>query len=264
MIRIFLRYLGRRLAIYLSQPVAGGTTALPAEKKALMSCLQPGDVLLVESHTRVATAIKYLTQSMWSHAALYVGPELGGEDAHNEPYLFIEADVLDGVCKRTLSAYDGLHTRVCRPRHLHPEDLGRLIHSVQSKLGYRYDLKNVFDLMRYLLPLPPVPTRWRRPLISLGSGDPTQAICSSLIAQAFQEIGYPVLPVVTQALVRTGRHRRQIRELFHIRHHSLYVPRDFDVSPYFEIIKPALHQDFDYRQLRWEVSVSSWVVGSEF
>ncbi len=264
MIRAFLRYLGRRLAIYLSQPVVGGTTALPTEKKDLMGCLEPGDVLLVETHTRVATAIKYLTHSMWSHAALYVGPDLGGKDANNEPYLFIEADVLDGVCKRTLSTYEGLHTRVCRPRHLHPDDLSRLIRSVQSKLGYRYDLKNVFDLMRYLLPLPPVPARWRRPLIALGSGDPTQAICSSLIAQAFQEIGYPVLPVVTQALVRTGCHRRQIRELFHIRHHSLYVPRDFDVSPYFEIIKPALRQNFDYRQLRWEVSVSTWIEGDEF
>jgi hypothetical protein len=250
--RTFLRYLGRCLATYLSQTVPGSTTALPTDKADLLRCLQPGDVLLVESRTRMATAIKYLTQSMWSHAALYVGNSLGGEQAPGEPYLFIEADVLDGVCKRPLSAYENLPTRICRPKNLRPEDLAYLLGSAQSRLGYRYDLKNVWDLARYLLPQPPVPARWRRPLIALGSGDPTLAICSSLIAQAFGEIGYPILPVVTQALVRTGRHRRGIRELFHIRHHSLYVPRDFDVSPYFEIIKPSLHKAFDYRQLRWD------------
>ena len=44
------------------------------------------------------------------------------------------------------------------------------------------DLKNVFDLARYLFPVPPVPSRLRRRLIALGSGDPTRAICSTVIA----------------------------------------------------------------------------------
>jgi len=29
------------------------------------------------------------------------------------------------------------------------------------------------------------------------------------------------------------------------------LPRDFDVSPYFQIIKPTLEQGFDYRQMPW-------------
>ena len=41
------------------------------------------------------------------------------------------------------------------------------------------------------------------------------------------------------------------RELYRIRHHSLFVPRDFDASPYFEIIKPTIAQGFDYRALEW-------------
>jgi len=41
------------------------------------------------------------------------------------------------------------------------------------------------------------------------------------------------------------------RELLHIRHHSLYVPRDFDVSPYFQIVKPTLEVGFDHHQLTW-------------
>jgi hypothetical protein len=37
----------------------------------------------------------------------------------------------------------------------------------------------------------------------------------------------------------------------HIRHHSLFVPRDFDVSPYFRIIKPTIETRFDFRTLKW-------------
>jgi hypothetical protein len=37
----------------------------------------------------------------------------------------------------------------------------------------------------------------------------------------------------------------------HIRHHSLYMPRDFDISPYFRIVKPTIELGFDYQKLRW-------------
>jgi len=50
-----------------------------------------------------------------------------------------------------------------------------------ARLGSRCDLKNVFDLMRYLLP-PPVRAPWRRRMLALGSGDPTRAIYFTLIA----------------------------------------------------------------------------------
>ena len=30
------------------------------------------------------------------------------------------------------------------------------------------------------------------------------------------------------------------------------APRDFDVSPYFEIIKPTLALGFDYRTMVWD------------
>jgi hypothetical protein len=49
-----------------------------------------------------------------------------------------------------------------------------LIAFVIARLGHRYDLKNVTDLMRYLLPTPPVPVRCRRRMLALGSGDPTR------------------------------------------------------------------------------------------
>ena len=43
-----------------------------------------------------------------------------------------------------------------------------------------------------------------------------------------------------------------IAEAMHIRHHSLFAPRDFDVSPYFQIVKPWLAHGFDYRSIVWE------------
>jgi len=88
-------------------------------------------------------------------------------------------------------------------------------------------------------------------MIALGSGEPTKAICSTLVAQAFQTIRYPILPVVTQELLDDPDCRGCVRDILNIRHHSLFTPRDFDVSPYFMIIKPTLEQGFDHRNLNW-------------
>jgi hypothetical protein len=245
------RFIGKALARYLSTPRAGAQTGTPPDPRKLLQCLQPGDVLLVEGSTRISSAIKYLTQSTWSHSALFVGAELGGRDEDGHPYLFVEADIVMGVCKRTLAHYQRYHTRICRARHLRDADRARIVGHVTAQIGNQYDMKNVFDLARYLFPTPPVPQRWRRKLIALGSGDPTKAICSSLIADAFQKVGYPVLPVVTLQSGLDPQERAIAREIFQIRHRSLYAPRDFDVSPYFEIIKPTLVRGFDYQQIEW-------------
>jgi hypothetical protein len=83
-------------------------------------------------------------------------------------------------------------------------------------------------------------------MIAFGSGDPTKIICSALIAQAFDAVRYPILPKITRAGSRQAR-----REILHIRDSSLYMPRDFDISPYFEIVKPTIVQGFDYTALHW-------------
>jgi hypothetical protein len=36
-----------------------------------------------------------------------------------------------------------------------------------------------------------------------------------------------------------------------IRHSSLYCPRDFDISPYFNVVKPTIRQGFNYKALQW-------------
>jgi hypothetical protein len=49
-------------------------------------------------------------------------------------------------------------------------------------------------------------------------------------------------------LVESGSARREIMK---IRHSSLFVPRDFDISPYFAVVKPTIQQRFDYRAALW-------------
>ncbi|TMH79558.1 MAG: lipo-like protein [Betaproteobacteria bacterium] len=240
---------GRALAEYLSKPVArpGGSST---DARLVADTLAPGDVLLIEGNTRMSAAIKYLTQSMWSHAALFVGkrPELPAADG--EPATLVEADVLCGVRAVPLSAYSRFRVRICRPVNLTPEDCERLIQYALQRIGHQYDLKNVLDLARYLFPIP-LPARLRRRLIAFGSGDPTRAICSTLIAQAFDSVRYPILPVISRKREVDPEQADQMRELWRIRHYSLYVPRDFDASPFFEVVKPRIAKPFDYRHAPW-------------
>jgi hypothetical protein len=217
--------------------------------------LEPGDVLLVEGNTRFSVAIKYLTQSTWSHAALFVGRACGSACETRPGPTLIEADLIDGVRAVGLDLYSGLHTRICRPIGLSAEDRMRVIDYAVSRIGNRYDLKNIVDLVRYLLPTPPVSSRLRRRMLALGSGDPTRAICSTLIAQAFESVQYPILPNVSLRKRDDPACIDCYDEWLHIRHHSLYVPRDFDVSPYFEIVKPTIAAGFEHRAIRWADAV---------
>jgi len=203
--------------------------------------------LLVEGDTRVSVAIKYITQSTWSHAAVFVGDRMNSQNDRGETLVLVEVDVEEGVIAVPLSKYCCLQTRICRPVGLSREDCERVVDYAISKLGNTYDLKNVIDLARYLLPTPPVPSRWRRRLLALGSGEPTRSICSTFIAQAFQSVRYPILPVIEHENIRDAKSR----EILHIRHHSLFAPRDFDLSPYFEIVKPTLTSNFNYKELTW-------------
>jgi hypothetical protein len=244
-------WLGARLASYLSQTSHSHSTAAPTDPAKLMACLKPGDVLLVEGQTRVSVAIKYLTQSTWSHAALYAGDATGLKDSNGLPRGFLEADIREGVRAVSVAAFKGLHCRVCRPAGLNAAEIDAVIAFVMARLGHQYDLKNVIDLVRYLIPTPPVPVRWRRRMLALGSGDPTRAICSTLIAMAFQSIRYPILPTIETMPSGDPKCPGCMNEILHVRHHSLFVPRDFDVSPYFAVVKPTLVEGFDYRRLTW-------------
>lgn len=246
--------IGRALAHYLEQPVFHAPPFAAVDPAEMMACMSPGDVLLVEGNSRISLAIKYLTQSTWSHAALYVGDAVAKLRPGTPAGALIEADLRRGVVIAPLAKYAACNTRICRPVGLSREDCEAVVRYMIGSLGKRYDLKNIFDLMRYLVPLP-VPARWRRRALALGSGDPTRAICSGLIAEAFESVQFPILPQ-SSSIFAAGADPGDvlIQEIQHIRHHSLYTPRDFDVSPYFRIVKPAIERRFDYKAVRWAPS----------
>jgi hypothetical protein len=237
--------IGHAIAQYLDKPAAGYEPFTPSNPDALRAALRPGDVLLVEGNNHVSGVIKYLTQSTWSHAALYVGPIGDRTTNDGEPLVLVEANLGKGVVGAPLSKYYSYHTRICRPTGLSEDDCMRVCAFAMERIGFDYDLKNIIDLMRYLLPLP-LPQRWRRRMIALGSGHPTRIICSALIAQAFEVVRYPILPKITRIESEAAR-----QEILEIRHSSLYAPRDFDISPYFEVVKPTLLNGFDYRRMNW-------------
>lgn len=254
---------GRWLAQHLRREVPGQEPFVPSDPNALRRTLRLADVLLVAGSSKLSTAIKYLTQSTWSHAALYVGDVLEAP-ASGEPHTLIEVTPVEGCASATLAKYERFHTRICRPVGLTDADRERVIRFMISRLGTQYDMRNIIDLARYLLPTPPVPTRWRRRMIALGSGQPTRTICSTLIAEAFGRVQYPILPRIERI---TGEQRgiSQFRrqEILHIRHHSLYAPADFDLSPYFEIVKPTLEEGFNYKGLIWAREASARAAAHE-
>ncbi|CAJ2376515.1 MAG: lipo-like protein [Gammaproteobacteria bacterium] len=247
------RRLGRGIAAYLSQPIHDYQPFCTYDVPVLESHLRPADILLVDGNTRISTAIKYLTQSTWSHSAFYAGDAVKRFTEDGEACPLIEAELLLGVVASPLSKYRELNTRICRPVGLSDADRDELVSRMVGSIGLDYDLQNVVDLARYLCPVLPMPARLRRRLIAFGSGEPTRAICSTLIAEMFQSIHYPILPRIEKKTV-LAKYHYSVREILHIKHHSLFTPRDFDVSPYFRVLKPTVESGFDYRAVRFDHS----------
>ena len=70
-----------------------------------------------------------------------------------------------------------------------------------------------------------------------------------MIAEAFEKVSFPILPDIKQ----NGEDKTQVT--FSHRNVKLYVPADFDYSPFFEIIKyPMVNISHSpaYRSLPWE------------
>jgi hypothetical protein len=221
--------------------------------------IKPCDVLLVEGRSRVSEVIKLITQSSWSHSVLYLGrlhdiedPQLRerlGTFYHGnaDRQLIIESELGMGTVVRELTAHDKEHLRICRPRGLGYHDSQKVLGYAIGRLGTGYDVRQIFDLARFLFPWFIMPRRWRSTLFSANPGTSTQTVCSTMIAEAFGSIQFPILPLVKR--VEGG----QVK-LF-MRNPKLCTPSDFDYSPYFDIIKyPFLdfHQHTDQRLLPWE------------
>ena len=243
----------------------------PNDLGHLRRAVRKGDVVLVDGEQRISAVIKYLTQSSWSHAALYVGDELlrrfpdrrqalidqyGLEAEH----MIVEALMEHGVIAMPLTKYASFNLRICRPRGLRADDLARIVDEMLAQLGSTYDVQNILDLARYFFPVSLIPARWRRTALEAGGRLTKEVICSSMIGRAFQNVGFPILPHVEPAAAEPQgwadwirRRKAHYPAIFHRQRETLITPRDFDLSPYFDVVKfNAVELDaFDYRRIRW-------------
>lgn len=263
-----------KLAQLLARPLRSYDQRVPNSLENLKQHLRTGDVVLVEGDQRVSQVIRYLTQSSWSHTALYVGDELRrfnpslaqelteqlGENAR---HILIEADN-DGVICSPITKYVRHNIRICRPRNLRKEDLDRVLAYLFRQLGRKYNYRHVFELARYFFPISAVPRRFRKAVLHYGAEHKHEVICSTLLARAFSSVGYPVLPRVTidEIALQPTRWQRWFgrngngngfRALYREEDPALITPRDFDLSPYFDIVKInyLTEPKFDYRRITW-------------
>jgi len=260
----------------LTKPLKSYSLHIPNDIAALKRHIRKGDVVLVEGNERISECIKYLTQSSWSHSALYVGdepirrdPEMKaplvaqfGEEAN---FLVVEAIVESGVVLSPLAKYRDFNIRVCRPFNLSAADLAEVMDEAIRSVGDTYDLRNVIDLARYFLPLSLVPPRFRRQALQFGSGEATRAICSSVIASSFNRVKFPIVPNYEQLPPPPAAPKRRLWPIglktsgalqygtLRMVSPTLITPRDFDLSPYFEIIKFNIIENmrFDYHKISW-------------
>ena len=232
--------------------------------------LRPADVILFEGKARVSEVIKIITLSPWTHAALYIGRlneindpktlEIVKQHYNGDPSepLIAESLLGFGTVINKLSDYKEDNLRVCRPDGLSLEDQNQVVGFAAEHLGINYDVRQLLDLARFMFPYAILPRQWRSSLFQHNAGRPTNIVCSSMIARCFQSVSYPVLPTI-----ETDQ-KEYIK--FHKRSFRLFVPSDFDYSPYFSILKfPAwpLSMAENYRDLPWHDEKAATTVKSK-
>ena len=220
--------------------------------------IRPCDVILVEGKSRISDIIRWLTNSPWTHAALYIGrlydiedPDLQEVVAKNYSgvagdRLVIESLLGYGTIVRSLDTYDKEHLRICRPARLSSVDAQQVIRYAVSQIGLEYDVRQIFDLARFLFPWYLLPKRWASTLFERNAGRQEKTVCSTMIAEAFGYVNFPILPLV--------KHTSEDEVQIFRRNPRLCTPSDFDYSPYFEIIKYPFVDFYheEYHLLPWK------------
>jgi hypothetical protein len=256
-----MRKIGQRIMQWIAEWLTkeGPPSSYPlCDFNRLSYELRPGDVLLVEGRSRVSNVIKTITQSTWTHSALFIGriydirdPDLQqrvrmGYKGDLSELLMVEALLGEGTIIAPVSKYRHDHLRICRPTGLSPEDAHKVVAHAIKHIGTDYDIRHLLDLARFFFPWGFLPRRWRSSLFEHNAGMPTRTVCSSMLASAFNRVNFPILPFIDRDDDGSLR--------FFKRNPRLFTPKDFDYSPYFDIIKyPFLGLDDlgVYRRLPW-------------
>ena len=141
---VVLERISAAILHHLAQPSGTYQPFSAPQPKLLARCLQPGDVLLVEGNTRLSGIIKYLTQSTWSHATLYVGPDImRAEDVDLQADTLLEAEAQEGVRLSPISKYAKFNTRICRPFGLAKEERRKVVDFALKNVGKQYDSRHI-------------------------------------------------------------------------------------------------------------------------
>lgn len=229
----------------------------------LCEVIQTGDLLLVEGDSEISRWIKLFSTSHWSHVAYYIGDSLlrdghplvaeaqakFGEGASR---LLVEAFTGKGVILTPLDKYREYNIRICRPYGIRPEDQRQVTRQVMADIGKRYDNQNILEIALMTLPIGINPFRRRSIKACLGGCSDYQVICSGMIAKAFQSVGYPIVPEIAEPQgAAPDFSRSPYGAKLIMRHYSQILPRDFDLSPNFEVIKFNIPrgEKFDYQAL---------------
>jgi len=229
----------------------------------LYSVIKPGDLVLVEGQSEMSRIIKLFTTSHWSHVAMYVGkalidPDYKDRDSYLKRYgkdsnhMLVEAFSGKGVIASPLKKYKDYNIRICRPYGIIESDLNHVIEQVIDRLGMHYDDQNIKAIALMILQ-----TLWRPNIkhtiqACMGNCNDYQVICSGMIAQAFQSVGYPIVPALIPKAEKDGfSTKNPYGAGLIMRHYSQITPKDFDLSPNFEVIKFNIigTSRFDYKSL---------------
>jgi hypothetical protein len=236
-----LTKLNRGISNWLTADIYKANNKFLTDFERLSRHIKPADIILVEGRSRASKAIRAITQSAWTHSALYIGTinEMSApqkkimtkyyQGTNNTP-LIIESNMGTGVTIEPLSMYKNNHLRICRPEGLNQDGINTVIDYSLSKIGHPYDNQQIFDLVRFFIPWWVLPTTWRSSLFKYHAGGNTKLTCSLLITEAFYKAKFPILPVITEKTIDSYFQLIQ-------RNPRLMVPCDFDYSPFFKVIK---------------------------
>jgi len=248
-----------RMSGWLNTAVDDNEDAQLTDFDRLCEELHQGDVLLVEGRTRVSHVIKSITNSPWTHSVLYIGrlDEIRDESlqekvseyhqGESHEQLIIESMLGEGTIIKPVTKYENEHLRICRPKGLSRSDRQQVIAFSLSQLGYEYDVRHLLDLARFLFPYGIFPRRWRSTLFQQYAGRSTRNVCSYMLGEAFNSVNFPILPIAERG--------EDGSLTLYKRNPRLFTPKDFDYSPYFDIIKYpyfGLDDVAAYRGLPWD------------
>lgn len=204
---------------------------------------KPGDVWLIEGSNYASWIIEQVTRSTWSHSALYIGTladiadpamrKIVQEKCHNctdSMQFVIETEIGLGTVLNSVIKYQHSHVRVLRPQGLSSELIQKVLSYAIQRIGKQYDVRHLLDLARFIFPWNIFPRKWRSSLFRHNALQPTKDLCSTMIAEAFESIQYPILPLIKED-------EKQAKLELIQRDPELFTPSDFDCSPYFNIVK---------------------------